>query len=97
MRTRAPQSLAAVSMVDDGHIRALAVQDIDLLESFLQGVAIAGVANKAAHADNKTIVQGGDDYTNLAIELMGTLALGAPIHVLDNQGLLPPAQDSAIR
>lgn len=97
MRARAPQSRAAVSMVDGGHIRALAVQDLDLLESFLQDVAIAGVANKAAHADNKTIVQSGDDYTNLAIELMGTLALGAPIHVLDNQGLLPPAQDRAIR
>ena len=49
--------MAAIAAVDDGQIGALVGQDFHLFQGFPQGVAIVGVARKAAHADHEALIQ----------------------------------------
>ena len=51
--------MAAIAAVDDGEIGHLVGQDGDLLQRRRQGVAIVGVAGKAAGPDNETLLDGG--------------------------------------
>lgn len=66
--------VTAIAAVDDGELGALVGEDFDLLQGFLQGVAIVGVARKAAHADHEAFVQRGGD-TDLATEFIAHLGL----------------------
>ena len=50
-------AVAAITSVDDGQIRALVGQDFQLFQRRAEGVAVVGIARKAAHADDETLVQ----------------------------------------
>lgn len=77
-----------VTKIDDGKIGTLVCQDRHLLEGLLQGMAIVGVARKAAHADNEAFVQRGGD-ADLAAELIAhtRLTLGDAVRLGFMQGI----------
>ena len=52
-------AMAAIAAVDDGQIRALVGQDFHLFQRRAEGMAVVGIARKAAHADHKALVQRG--------------------------------------
>lgn len=62
-------AVAAIAAVDDGPIGALISKDRHLLQFSLKGMAVLGVARKAAHADHKALVQRGG-HTDLAAEFI---------------------------
>ena len=49
--------MTAIAAVADGEVGALVGQDFHLFQGFPQGVAIVGVARKAAHADHEALIQ----------------------------------------
>ncbi len=67
-------AMAAVSTVYDGQIGALVGQGCNLFEGLFQGVAVVGIARKAAHADHEALVQRGGD-ADLAAELIADACL----------------------
>ncbi len=62
-------TMAAIATVDDNKVGALVGQDFHLFERRTQGMAVIGIAWKAAHADHKAFVQG-RRQTDLAAKLM---------------------------
>ena len=77
-----------VTAVDDGQIGTLVCQDRHLFEGLFQGVAIVGIARKAAHADNEAFVQRGGD-ADLAAKLIAhpSLTLRDAVHLGFMQGV----------
>ena len=54
-------AVAAIAAVYNGEVGALVGQDLHLLRRRTEDVAVVGMAWKAAHTDNKTLVQRGSD------------------------------------
>lgn len=77
-----------VTAIDDGKIGTLVCQVRHLFEGLFQGMAIVGVARRAAHADNEAFVQRGAD-PDLAAELIvhTNLTLGDAVHLGLMQGI----------
>lgn len=48
--------MAPVTAINDGKLRALICEDLDLAERFSQRVAIIRIAGEAAHADHEALV-----------------------------------------
>ena len=71
-----------IATVDDGEAGALICQDLDLFQGRGKGVAVVGIAGKAAHADDKALIQGRSD-ADLAAELAADprLALRDAVHL----------------
>ena len=77
-----------IATVDDGDVWALVGQNGHLFQRLLQGVAVVGVARKAAHADHEALVQRGGD-ADIAAELVADagFAFRDAIHLGFMQGV----------
>lgn len=62
-------AVTTVSPVDDSAVGALVGQDFHLFQRRAEGMAIVGIARKAAQADHEALVQRGRD-ADLAAELI---------------------------
>ena len=80
-------AVATVSAVDDGQIRALVGQDFHLFQRRAEGMAVVGIARKAAHTDHEALVQRGC-HADLAAKFIADprLALGDAVDLGLMQG-----------
>lgn len=81
-------AMAAIAAVDDGQIRALVGQDFHLFQCRAEGMAVVGIARKAAHADDEALVQRGC-HADLAAEFIADprLAFGDAVDLGLMQGV----------